>query len=147
MTPPSTRRRLQGPTGSTRRSAGFTLIELMIAVAVIGILAAIAIPRYQGYLERARVTDGQSLVMSLSSRVERCYTVSADYTTCIDETEFPLVSDDRFYRVAESDYEATASAFTIRATRNPDELQAGQVRCEWLEVNQEGVRSSDNDCW
>jgi type IV pilus assembly protein PilA len=48
---------------------GFTLIELMIVVAIVGILAAIAIPAYQDYVTRARVTDGLSLAASAKTTV------------------------------------------------------------------------------
>lgn len=52
-----------------RRSSGFTLIELMIVVAIIAILAAIAVPAYQDYLIRAQVTEGMSLAGGAKSAV------------------------------------------------------------------------------
>lgn len=53
-----------------RSSQGFTLIELMIVVAIIGILAAVAIPAYQDYTVRAKVSEGLSLAAGAKSRVE-----------------------------------------------------------------------------
>ncbi len=59
---------------------GFTLIELMIVVAIIGILAAIAIPAYQDYTIRAQVTEGLNLASDLKASVGELYANSGTWT-------------------------------------------------------------------
>ena len=56
-----------------KQQAGFTLIELMIVVAIIGILAAIAIPAYQDYTKRAHVSEGLSLASAAKGAVAEYY--------------------------------------------------------------------------
>ena len=58
---------------------GFTLIELMIVVAIIGILAAIAIPAYQNYTIRAQVSEGMSLADGAKTAITEFYTNSGSF--------------------------------------------------------------------
>ena len=63
---------------------GFTLIELMIVVAIIGILAAIAIPAYQDYTIRAQVTEGLNLASAVKTGVAEAFANSGDWPADLD---------------------------------------------------------------
>lgn len=64
-----------------KQSSGFTLIELMIVVAIIAIIAAFALPSYQRYGQRARRADGKEMLMRVAAAQERFYTNFNRYAT------------------------------------------------------------------
>ena len=68
-----------------KKQQGFTLIELMIVVAIIGILAAIAIPAYQDYTIRAQVSEGLNLAGGAKAAVSEFTMDSGDFPTNNDE--------------------------------------------------------------
>lgn len=58
---------------SARRQRGFTLMEVMIVVVIIGILSGVAFPAYKAYVDRAKRSEGKAFLMEIAARQERYY--------------------------------------------------------------------------
>lgn len=70
---------------TARRAKGFTLIELMIVVAVIGVLATIAIPQYQNYVKKSEASSGLATLRSLVTNIDTYYAENGSFTTNVSD--------------------------------------------------------------
>ena len=70
-----------------KKHSGFTLIELMVVVVIIGILASIAVPSYTAYVENGRRAEGKAFALDLASRQERHFTQYSQYATSLTATD------------------------------------------------------------
>lgn len=120
-----------------RRQAGFTLLELLIVVAVIGILAGVAYPHYRDVMREARVSDGQAALMSLSGHLERCRTQDHSYAGCVDT---PTHSEAGHYRITAH---LSPSDYRLTATHGGE---AVEVTCRVLTIDATG-RMLPAACW
>lgn len=121
-----------------KREIGFTLIELMMVVAIVGVIAAIAYPSYQNQVRKARRSEAQQVLLGASNREEQFILDQRQYTASFvamnyksdgwDCTSTATTCTNSFYDVTiEVDNAATPPTYTITATAQGDQLSDGNL--------------------
>ena len=137
------------PTRHPRFARGFTLLELMIVVAVIGILANIAFTSYTSSVAKTRRNAAQGCLMEEAQYMERVYTTSMSYASAAlpaasaQQCQAALSAYFTFSLPAAS---LTASAFVVKATAIGAQA-ANDESCATMTVVQTGVRTPTSNCW
>jgi type IV pilus assembly protein PilE len=136
-------------------SAGITLIELMIAVGIVGILAAIAYPSYQAQMRRGNRTDAKAELMKAAQELEKCFTRFGAYDNAACNSYNGIlggarVSEGGRYGITFTAGSVTPTTYILRAT-----VRAGQLadpECGTLTLDQSGRRDRTGNapmdrCW
>ena len=134
-----------------KQNVGFTLIEILITIAILGILTAIVIPSHNNTTTKSRRTDAKIALLESASALEKCFVINNQYNhaSC---NSYPASGTDVVYS-AEGHYKVVATAltdtsFTLTATPADDSPQQNDSYCASFSITSAGKKSATNtDCW
>lgn len=131
-----------------QKNIGFTLIELMIVVAIVAILAAVALPSYQDSVRKSRRSDGFTSLTKLAIEQEKYRVSNTAYASALTDfnPDFPATSDDGYYALSIT--ASGANNFTLSAS-GASSSQSADTGCVTLTLtNNAGVTTKGPaNCW
>ncbi len=131
-----------------KRTEGFTLIELMLVVGIVGILMAVAVAYYGDYIIDSNRTDGRKALTENAAALEKCKALygAYDHANCAAVVQTP--SESGFYAIAVA---STDSTFTLTATPVAGQPQANDADCTSMTLTHTGLQGGAGaaaaDCW
>ncbi len=131
--------------------AGFTLMELMIVVAIVGVLTAIAFPSYTQYVERGKRAEGRAALSEAAGRLERYYSDNNSYATA--DNAFPAAANITTtsatnHYIVSIETTGTHQTYTLVATPQTfTDTKCGNLRLLSTGARSTSVTPTDSDCW
>jgi len=127
---------------------GFTLIELMITVAIVGIIAAIALPNYTEYVKRASRAEAASALLDAANKQEQFFVDNREYTTSLSNLGMSEKTENGHFKLATT---VNNNAFTFTATPIAGPVK-GDEDCSQLSITDTGLKGSKGSkdteyCW
>jgi type IV pilus assembly protein PilE len=150
----------------TLGSRGFTLLELVITMAVVAILASIAIPAYNSYILKSHRTDAKTALLDMASMEERFFSTNNIYSQSpadlgYSQTTFPIASvGNGYYSVSQTAFTAAAAPTAAlpsgtpayyQFTATPINTQVSDTACTSFTLDSKGVQGATGSqaatCW
>jgi type IV pilus assembly protein PilE len=133
----------------SQKQRGFTMVELMIVVAVIALLSAVAIPSYTKYAARAKRSAAESAMLGMANKQERYMLDARAYATSLSGLAYTVPSEvSPYYNISiTADNSAAPPTYTITAAPKGSQATADAL-CGTLTLNSVGTKSAaGSGCW
>ena len=128
------------------RVRGFTLIELIIVIAIVALLVAVALPSYRDHVRKSRRAEAQAYMMSVAGRQQQFLVDTRAYAATLATINIPTPTDvSTSYTLTLNVVAGPPPTFTLTATPTADQVNE---KCGTLTINQTGAKTAAlSSCW